>query len=294
MTNNYRFLMMGLVFLGLLACGETLRAQDKPAGTQPNAATATAEWQQLLQVSSIERVIREMPTYLKQGLDQAKAQGAPIPPEVENALKAAADEVFGFQELQGAALTHLQSSLSAEQLADWLAFYRSPLGQKLTAADERAASPAFQSLLMERAPQVMETLSKDPSRMALLQSWLQATDSVEQATTLAMQTGLALEWGLISTMPQAMGNPTFEDLKKHMDEQRFALRAQMAQMSLVHSAAAYHEFSLEELGLMLQRANSPAGKALYRDFSRQLSATLAMRAEQLGQAAGRRLAQQPA
>lgn len=286
MTKTYRFLTMGLMCLGLLAWGETLRAQDKPTGT--------ADWHQLLQASSIERVIREMPNYLKQGLDQAKAQGAPIPPEVEKALKAAADEVFDFQGLQGAAMAHLQSSLSAEQLADWLAFYRSPLGQKLTAADERAASPAFQSLLMERAPQVMETLSKDPSRMALLQSWLQATDSVEQATTLAMQTGLALEWGLISTMPQAMGQPTFEELKQHMDEQRFALRAQMAQMTLVHAAAAYQAFSLEELGLMLKMANSAAGKALYRDFSRQLSATLAMLSEQLGQVAGRQLAQQPA
>ena len=179
-------------------------------------------------------------------------------------------------------------------MADWLAFYRTPLGRKLAAADERAASPAFQSMLMEQAPQVMATLSEDVSRMALIQSLLQATDSVEQSTNLVLQTQLALVWGLISTSPQAEGKPTFEELKRDINEQRFALRAQMAQMGLVHAAVAYHEFSQQELGLMLRRANSPVGKALYVDFSRRLNQTLAVFAEKIGQAAGRRLAEQPA
>ncbi|MBA4262622.1 MAG: hypothetical protein C0443_11575 [Comamonadaceae bacterium] len=293
MFKRFRLLGAGLLALGLLAPVTHGLAQPGSAPSAQAAAPA-GDWLRLLQSASIERVLREMPTYFKQGLDQAKAQGVPVPPEVESALKAAADEVFGFDGLQRAAMAHLQASLSAEQLADWLAFYSTPLGKKLTVADERAASSAFQSLLMERAPQVMETLSRDAGRMALLQSWLQATDAVEQGTNMALQSQLALEWGLISTMPQAVGKPSFEEVKNHMSSQRFAIRAQVSQMVLVHSAAAYQEFSQEELGQMLQRANSPAGKALYIDFSRQLYLTLVALTEKTGQAAGRRLAQQPA
>lgn len=292
MFKRFRFLGAGFLVLGLLAPATHVLAQQEGApGVQ--AGAAVGDWQRLLQAAGIERVLREMPTYFKQGLDQAKAQGAPVSPEVEAALKAAADEVFGFEGLQHAATAHLQASLSAEQLADWLAFYSTPLGRKLTAADERAASPAFQRLLMARAPQVMETLSQDAGRMALLQSWLQATDAVEQATNMALQSQLALEWGLISTMPQTVGKPTFEEVKNHMNEQRFAMRAQMAQLLLVHTAAAYQEFDAEELGQLLKRANSPAGRALYIEFSRQLYQTLVALAEMTGEAAGRRLARQP-
>jgi hypothetical protein len=290
MVQRFRFLGAGLLVLGLLAPFPQGLAQ--PVSAQ--AAVPAADGQRLLQLTSIERMLREMPAYLKQGLDQVKAQGAPVPPEVEAALKAAADEVFAFDALQRAAAAHLQASLNAQQMGDWLAFYSTPLGKKLAAADERAASPEFQLLLVERAPQVMETLSRDPSRMALLQSWLQATDAVEQATHMALQSQMALEWGLMSTMPPTMGKPGFEELKNHMNAQRFGVKAQMAQMALVHTAAAYQDFSAEELGLMLQQANSPMGKALYLDFSRQLFQTLVGLAEKLGHVAGRRLAQQPA
>lgn len=279
--------------LGLLAPGAHAGAQSDRAGGAQRAAPV-GEWQQLLQLTGIEQVLRQLPAHFSQGVEQAKAEGEPIPPEVEAALKAAVDEVFGFEVMQGAAIALLQASLTPEQLADWLAFYRTPLGRKLAAADERAASPAFHSMLMEQTPQVMATLSKDVSRMALIQSFLQATDAVEQLTNAVLQTQLAVAWGLISTSPQTGGTPTFEETKQAVNEQRFAVRAQMAQMGLVYFAAAYQEFSQQELGLLLQRANSPAGKALYVDFSRRLYQTLAVFAEKIGQAMGRRLAEQSA
>ena len=51
---------------------------------------------------------------------------------------------------------------------------------------------------------MIEALSWDTARMALLQSWLQATAAVERATDMALQSQLALEWGLTSTLPQAV------------------------------------------------------------------------------------------
>lgn len=292
MFKRFPFLGAGLLVLGLIAPGHHVLAQQENSPSV-QAGAVVVDWQRLLQMASIERVLREMPTYFKQGLDQAKAEGVPMPPEIEFALKDAADEVFGFDNLQRMTIACLQASLSSEQLADWLAFYGTPLGKKLAAADERAASADFQQQLMDRAPQVMERLSQDASRMALLQSWLQATDAVEQATNMALQSQLALEWGLISTMPQTARTPTFEELKDYMNEHRFAMRAQMAQLLLVHTAAAYEAFDAEELAQLLQRANSPAGKALYIEFSRQLYQTLVALAEKTGEAAGRRLTRQP-
>ena len=275
--------------LGLTVSSTALLAQTSAAPSH----SVPDDWDALMQVTSIETTLQQIPNYFKNGLTQAIAQGAPIPPAAQMALNAAAEEAYQFDHLREMARAHLSSSLSAEQLARWLAFYRSPLGQKLSAADARAASPEFQVQLMARGPQVLETLSRDPSRMALLQAWLQATDALEQVTNMALQTQLALEWGLISTMPQPMGKPTFQEMQSHFEGQRFAMRAQMAQFILAYAAAAYQDFSLEELGQLLSQANAPDAKALHLDFSRKLYQTLAALGEKTGQLAGRKLAQQP-
>lgn len=282
--------VLGSCFLGLclLLFSTALLAQTYPARSDPGRD----DWDTLLQATSIEASLRQMPGYFRQGMEQAKAQGAPIAPETFSALNAAAEEVYRFETLREMAREHLKTSLSPAQLASWLAFYRTPLGQKLSAADARASAPEFQAQLMERGPQLLEALSREPGRMALLQSWLQATDALEQATNMALQTQLALEWGMVSTLPQPMGKPTFAELQRHFEEQRFVVRAQMAQFMLAYAAAAYEDFSQDELGQLLKQANSPQARALYIDFSRKLHQTLAALGEKTGQLAGQRLAQQ--
>lgn len=112
MFKRFRFLAAGLLVLSLLAPGAPVFAQqDGMHGVQADAATA--DWRRLLQVTSIERMVRELPTYFTQGLDQTKAHGMPVPPEVEAALKAVADEVFGFEKLQQAAAPTLPPTASA-------------------------------------------------------------------------------------------------------------------------------------------------------------------------------------
>ncbi|WP_374523029.1 DUF2059 domain-containing protein [Hydrogenophaga sp.] len=292
MTKPLQRMGIGILAICLLApttgvTGQTNSAQAVRVGLVSN------EWQRLLMVSRIELALLELPAHFKQGLDQAKSQGLPISPEVEVALKAAADEVFGAAALQGAALSHLEASLSPSQLRDWLAFYQSPLGQKMAAADERAASPDFLRSVMDRAPRLMETVSRDTGRLALLQSWLDATGAVEQSTNMALHSQLALEWGLVSTLPRTAGMPTFDELKSYINERRFVVKAHLAQLALLHSAAAYQDFSNEDIRQMLQRANSPAGQALYVNFNRKMHRTLEALVEKVGLTAGRRLASHP-
>lgn len=291
MNIHHRVFNLCLLGLALTTFGPAIQAQT---------ATTTASVQaedpvtRLIEMSSLERTLRELPAFFRQGLAQAKAQGAPIPAQVEGVLNGAAEEVFRFEPLHAAVKADLAATLSAEDLAQWMQFYASPLGQKLREADVRAASPAFQQALMARAPQVMEALSRDTARMALLQSWLQTTQAVEQATEMALQTQLGMEWGLVSTLPPGAGKPGFQELRNHLESQRMVIRTQMAQYLLVHVAAAYQAMSNEELGLVLAQANRPEARKFYLEFSRKLYARLAALTERLGQTAGRKLAEQPA
>lgn len=269
-----------------------------PAFQSPSIQSApvaeSQRWSHLLQVSSIDRVLRELPSYFLIGLQRTKAQGFALPPDVENALTESAREVFDHSALQRLAVEHLQASLSEAQRNELLEFYESPLGRRVSAADERAASPDFQRQVLERAPEVMASLSLNAGRMALLQSLLQATDEVEQGTRMAMQSQLALEWGLLSTLPPGARRPSFDQLSETREAQRFALRTQVSQIALVRLALAYGAFSDEELGRLLQQINSSAGQAFYIDFSHRLIESLSVLSERIGQSAGRRLHQRPA
>ena len=287
-------LCAAVLALGLLAPASGAHAAPAHPPTAPKGASAqpgatAAAYQRLLELSSLDLVLRQMPAYFQLGLEQVKAQGVSLPPPVQAAFEAAAAEVLAPEQLRPSALALLQTHLNDSQLAEWLAFYRTPLGKKAAAADQRAASPEFQALLQNRAPQVMAKLSQDAGRMALLQSWLQATEAVEQSTDLMIQAQLGVAWGLAVALPGGAGVQSFDELKDQMEAQRFSLNAQVAQALLVHMAVAYQDFSNKELGQLLRLANRPAGKAFYIDFSRQISQLLSARMEQLGHTIGRKL-----
>lgn len=82
----------------------------------------------------------------------AKARGSTVPPQVDAALREAADPVFAFDDLQGAAKAHLQASLSARHLADRLAFYRARRFARVSAPVDGAGSPGDGNTQPERWP----------------------------------------------------------------------------------------------------------------------------------------------
>lgn len=284
-----------LVALALPASSAMAQPPEPPSPSATSVPVAESpRWRRLLQVSSIDRMLRELPSYFSIGLQRTKAQGFSLPSEVESALTDAARAVFDHSALQQLAVDHLQASLSEAELNDWLEFYESPLGRLLSTADERTASPDFQRQVLARAPQIIASVSQNAGRMALLQSLLQATDEVEQGTRMAMQSQLALEWGLLSTLPPTAAKPSFEQLSQALEGQRFAMQTQVSQIALARLALAYDAFSDEELGQLLRQVNTPAGQAFYIDFSHRLIKSLTVLSERIGQTAGRRLNQRPA
>jgi multidrug efflux pump subunit AcrA (membrane-fusion protein) len=167
----------------------------------------------------------------------------------------------------------------------------------VTAVEEVQVAPLIEGQPLEALmADVGDMVTKDQVLAVLSRSTLelQATEAVEHATQMGLQMQMALEWGLMSTSPPAVGKPSFQELQAHFESQRFAMRAQVAQMLMVSTALAYEGLSNAELSQLLQRANSPVGKALYVDFSRRLYQTLVQLSERLGQTAGRQLAQRPA
>lgn len=279
-----------------LACwGPGLGFAQAVANAGPAAAAVQAQVvDRLMRDSAIDAALASLPEQVNEGLRQAQAQGAGLPAQVVQAMGEAAAQAYAFAPLRAELRQRLVDALTPDELASWDVFYQTPLGRKLAEADAQATQPDSQVALMQAAPAVLEKLSTDPGRMALLQSWLQASQGVQRATEFALHFTLALEWGFVSTMPDSPDKPSHAEVRDQIYQQRFALQAQMAQLVLAQAAFSYQGLSNAELAALLAQANSAAGQALYRDFGLQFFAVLAQRSELLGQLVGQRLLSRPA
>lgn len=247
----------------------------------------------LLSRSGVSAAIASFPDMLMFGLDQARQQGAPIPDEVMHAMAESSREVFAYETLIEAVRTQLLQTVKPDFLTSWVAFYATPVGEKMALADAGWADVDIQTKVMLEGPKIMQVLAAEPARMALLQSLVQASDAVERTTSSALSFGLAIEWGMISSMPPNPDLPSFDELQAMIEQNRFAMRGQMTQMILALSAVIYQDFSLDELQAILAQVNTEAGQAFYRQFSDAFETLIVQHGQRLGERVGQRLGTRP-
>lgn len=243
----------------------------------------------LISRSGVDAAISVFPGMVMMGIGQARQQGAPITDEVMRAMDESAREVFAYEGLLEDVRSLLLQTVKAEHLADWVAFYASSVGVRMATADAGWSDPDMQMMVMQQGPRIMQELAGEPARMALLQSLLQASHTVERASSSALSFALAMEWGMISTMPPSPDLPDYDQLRDMIEESRFVIQGQMAQLTLAQASVLYKDFSLDDLRAVLVQMNSDAGQAFYRDFSQAFEALLVQRGERLGVRVGQRL-----
>lgn len=267
------------------------------AQAQPNLAKPVAEVKQqdedagrwLLTQMAMQESLRQIPEGIATGLQQAQMHG--MPSEIAAVIQRSAYEVYNMDELEPQALSLLLNSLSNEHLQTWMAFYKTPLGQKVAMADIKSSSAETFGFIFENGPVIMAELAQDTARLALIQSLVDSTQVLDQVVSVSLAMGLSLEWAMISAMPDQQGKPTFQEVQQFMEEQRFVMRSQMAQMVLAHAAHTRKDMTISELQEMLTLANSPAGQAMFRDFGQLFAQWLNHYAQRLGDVVGQELSQ---
>lgn len=271
--------LLCLSLSGMGAAAQVHPSSDKPAAIDEKKDEAAGHW--LMSQIALLESLRQIPAQIDMGLQQALAQG--MPHELAKVVQRSGREVYDLKQLEPQALALLLKSLSPEHLQAWTGFYKTPLGQKIAVADIQGASAQTMGFVMENAPKIMAELAADTSRMALIQSVVDASQSVDRAVSMNIAMSLALEWALVSAMPDQPGKPTFRQLQDHVEQQRFVMRSQMSQWVLAHAAHVHKSLSISELQQFLAQANSPAGQALYRGFGQTFAYWINQYAQRLGQ-----------
>ncbi len=196
----------------MTAAAQVHSGSDKPAAVAEKQNEEAGHW--LMTQMALLEGLRQIPEQIDMGLQQAQAQG--MPPELAKLVLRSGREVYDIKLLEPQALALLLKILGPEHLKAWTVFYKTPLGQKIALADIQGASAQTMGFVMENAPKIMAELAADTSRIALIQSVVDASQSVDRAVSMNMAMSLAMEWAMVSAMPDQPSKPTFRQLQDHV------------------------------------------------------------------------------
>src|SRR5690554_5782309 len=227
--------LVGLLALFMLLCapavGDTARLYQ---------ASGMAQHQQHFQAalaSAQQRYAQQLPQALRESLIRNSSQR------------------FELNGMHDRAQTRLALELDDQQMQQALAFFNSPLGQKIVAAETRASSPDSVARMQQGVP--VEELSE--TRRALIERLSQHLPALEMGvevstalTGLAAQSANDLLGGLMS-IPQEAGSGGRERLRQQM-------RPNLPN-TLAH---VYRDLDDDQLTRFAEWSESSAGQAFYR------------------------------
>jgi hypothetical protein len=270
-------LFMSLIFTSL------------PSHATKTSPTIAVKAEQFIQKSGLIYTIESFPKNFNYGLQVAQDQGAHIPPDVLKNIEVSAKQAFDPQVIKPIVIEAIIRVLGEKHMDAWLAFYHTPLGEKVVVADQKWSSEEVQKEVMQNMTQILENASENTGRFALLQSIVDISQVIESATNIAIQTQVAMDWAAIQTHPQIGGKPSFEEVLDLLNKQRFAIQGQIAQNVLAMTAFVYQPFTQSELQGLLKQMHSNAGKAVYVDLIGVLNEIMLSRIQVFGDILMRRL-----
>ena len=223
------------------------------------AGISTDQARQLMQLSGMSAQIDEVPLMLGMTLQQQQAQ-LQMPDWQLQALSDALEAGFQPEPMKNDVRGHLEDRLSAGDADAAIAWLESPLGQRVTELEGRAAEPAVQQEIMQRL-QSGDAADVSDDRQGLLERFDEAT----RASDMSVEMVIGIQHGLVSAILQAAGAPA-EQLDMALGQLE-AARPQIATAVAAQNQATfgviYRDLSDAEMADYVEFAESGAGRAYH-------------------------------
>jgi hypothetical protein len=262
-----------LLFAALLLC------LGGNAGAEPISAQVPLD--ALIQRSGLDAQLVNFEAAMQRGITLAhESQKQLAPAELQRMRKAVA-HAYATSSLRAALRAELAKRLTAAEIAAALAWLDSPTGRKLTALEEKAATPEAQQRIESAAQRGIPPLGE--ARTKTLHSLVDAMHADEVGVSVLIETAIGINEGLALF---GVENPhaSLASLRSEMEAERARLVAQLHEQTFAAFALVYAEASDAELAALLGFARSPAGARYHDGTSRAFASTLALAAKRLGSA----------
>lgn len=223
---------------------------------------ATTEIDRLLEQSGVSHTLREIEPGMVQSMQQT---GVSLPAALGNAMVLSAHQAFQAEPMIATAREQLQQKLDGAQVQAALQWLDSPLGQRITALENRSAGTAVQTEM----EQFREGLKKSGAkigerRMAQLGELDRLTGATDMALKLVEATALAGVSGVNAAMPPQV-RMSGEALKKLASDAVQEERERMPAIVQNTMVFTYHTLSDDELERYLSFLRSSDGQVYARE-----------------------------
>ena len=236
-------------FLFLISIGATA-----PATAQSVTATeARLLMEQIGIVASFEG--------LGERLKEALVEDTPddLPDEVVEPLGDLIAEEFDGQRFLEGIEKAIADGISREDLEALNAYTASPLGVRLTALENQAASNESHREIRMRMPELLTALSEDPERLAAFERLDKAIYGIEMTAAMSMSMGYALLSGMLADSSEEIRR----NLRSGVEMMRDSVIADVRDHAMATYAWIYRDVSIGDLRAYAEFLESNAARQLY-------------------------------
>ncbi|MEM9398353.1 MAG: DUF2059 domain-containing protein [Pseudomonadota bacterium] len=228
----------------------------------------------LISACGLSVQLAQMPELVKAGVQQGADQGVAFTEQEMEQVLAGVDEHFIPERMQAEMTSTIRPLLSAGEIEELLAWYRSPLGRQITQLEEQASSAEALAAIMERADELL----KDEKRVAIAKELDKAMGATDISLEMQKSTALAVFAAMAKKM--APGNAVnLEGYAKQIDAMSPQLRAGTEQLVVLSFVYTYENVDDENLNRyqrtlanpVFQKFNEALGDALVDSMAKSVT-----------------------
>ncbi len=206
-------------------------------------------------------------------------------------LEPAAAAAFFPEKMRDGIRAALESKLDEADYSAVLAFYKTPLGMRMTALENAAHTPEAIKELQEKAGSLLEMLKNDAERVAVLQTLELALGLTDLSINVAFNMARAINLGMAAAdqKTESLNDEAIKKIDEALAKLRPALAAQMKQSLWLVMAYTYRDASVAELRDYVKFCSTPAGQKLYRTVTDAMNTVLSQAGNDFGRALAKEL-----
>jgi hypothetical protein len=178
----------------------------------------------------------------------------------------------------------LAESLSAGEIAAVSAFYATPLGQRIKAAEVAASTAEAQLDIEARKAELRAELERDPERLRIFQNIDELLHTSEISTTMAVSIARTLWTSILEGQTQGLAPDALTSLDQAVEAIYPQMLAHTREYILASSAWTYRDLSLEEVRAYADFLQTDEARAAYAALQSGLGDAMEKRGREIGRA----------
>lgn len=222
--------------------------------TTPALASGQAET--IVRLSPLGPIVEQSQAMMRTGIRDGLMATGQVDSLVAETIAGFGASAFDAARIRARLVNALTADLASNELQTVNEWYQSDLGQALSQAEARAASPAGWTIISESAPALRQQY-KGSAREQLFKRYDQALGASEQAT----DTAIAVQLELAQAMAAFSENGSASAIRDRVQASRPIIQAEIADQVYLAYLHMYQSFPDEQLKTYVEFLESSAGRA---------------------------------